>query len=187
MHSKAEVGERQRKFSVRDVIGRVSGGVGAMRQSISVLSNLNTWRTSHCGLLPGQKRLQRATRVHVGAGQPLRRAQGLHLGLQGFAGGFPRSCIMAKRRSSAAHGSSCRALCFLGLTGMIGELQIQRPLLYWARARQPSTSIAATISPIAIVSIPKPIPAAVAGALQPLHAPSCHLSEAPGRCRRSGS
>jgi hypothetical protein len=76
------------KFSVRDVIGRVSGGAGAMRQSISVLSNLNTWRTSHCGLPPGDRvadrnGCKRATRVLVGAGQPLRRAQGLHLGLQG--------------------------------------------------------------------------------------------------------
>jgi hypothetical protein len=70
-----------KKFSVRDVIGRVSGGVGVMRQSISVLSNLNTWRTSHCGLPPGDRvadrnGCKRATRVVVGAGQPLRRAQG---------------------------------------------------------------------------------------------------------------
>jgi hypothetical protein len=152
-----------KKFSVRDVIGRVSGGVGAMRRPISVLSNLNTWRTSHCGLPPGDRvadrnGCKRATRVVVGAGQPLRRAQGLHLGLQGVRRRFPRSCIMAKRRSSAAHGSSCRALCFLSLARMIGELRIQRPLLYWARARQPSTSIAATISPITIrkSSLPSP-------------------------------
>jgi hypothetical protein len=77
-----------KKFSVRDVIGRVSGGVGAMRRPISVLSNLNTWRTSHCGLPPGDRvadrnGCKRATRVVVGAGQPLRRAQGPHLGLQG--------------------------------------------------------------------------------------------------------
>jgi len=63
-----------------------------MRQSISVLSNLNTWRTSHCGLPPGDRvadrnGCKRATRVHVGAGQPLRRAQGLHLGLQGGSPG----------------------------------------------------------------------------------------------------
>lgn len=156
------VDEAVKKFSVRDVIGRVSRcwGDAAVDQRLvqpqhveDVAQRAASWRP--CG---GQKRCKRATRVVVGAGQPLRRAQGLHLGLQGVRRRLPRSCIMAKRRSSAAHGSSCRALCFLGRTRMIGELQIQRPLLYWARARRPSTSIAATISPIAIRKSSSPSP-----------------------------
>ena len=57
---------------------------------------------------------------------------------------------------SSAWFQLSRALLFR--PRMIGELQIQRPLLYWDRARQPSTSIAAIISPIATRKSPSPSP-----------------------------
>ena len=169
--------------------GRVSGGVGAMRRSASCLTSTRGGRRT-AGCLPatvwrtesGCKGRQGCL-LERGSRCDAHKCFGTASASKGGCRGFPRSCIMAKRRCSATHGSSCRALCFLGPTRMIGELQIQRPLLYWDRARQPSTSIAAVNLPhrgqkviVSIQAYPRLLCAAVAGALQPLHAPSCHLS-----------
>ena len=130
------------------------------------LSDLNTWRTSHCGLPPGDRVadrtaakgrqgwvLERGNRcnAHKGFGT-ISASKGVCRGALLVPASWPKGALQQRMVPA------CRALCFLGLTGVIGELQIQQPLLYWDRARQPSTSIAAIISSIAIRKSSSPSP-----------------------------